>query len=1005
MMDPVPLDTTPTRALIGRARELDELVEMLAVTEYSADPSDRTGSADTSTVGRGAVLLSGDAGVGKSRLLTELTGVAVDRSWQVLTGHCLDFGDSALPYLPFSELFGRLAADAPAAAEATASAHPAVRRLMPTIRLNRDAEQSHADAVDRGDLFEAVHAALEHLGRSQPVLIVVEDVHWADQSTREMLSFLFARRFTQPVSLVASYRSDDLHRRHPLRTSVAEWSRLPSVQRLALSPLSDAHVRTLIHAIHPAPIAAPEMQMIVSRAEGNAFFTEELVGATMSGKRSLPGDLADLLLVRLDQLDDTSRKVVRATSVAGRRVSHDLLTRVVEIDADSLDSALRMAVEHNVLVPVGDDSYAFRHALLAEAVYDDLLPGERVRLHRAYTEVLRDAAVSSTAAEVARHALAAHDLPTAITASIEAGDEAMSVGGPDEASKHYQVALELLADEATHQSAEVRQVDVVGLTIKTSEAVIAAGHVYRAVDIVRDQIGHLSPTLDEPDRVRLLLALASASLLTETNLDVVEVTSEAMALSDDKPPSPLKAELLSIHARAHAARGDDTEAARWANEALSLGSEYRIASVVADATTTLSMVNKRIGDPDASKKALIDIIGHARSAGDVMGELRSLHNLGYVHYEQGRLEEALAVYQSAVQRAVQAGRPWAPYGIDSRVLAAITAYMSGDWQLVRQLVDVSGQTPPPVAEALLSSVSMILAAGQGDASATGSLKSLRRHWEKDGMIAIVGGSAGIDLYGDSGDLEAAVALHDEVVETVGKLWETSTFQARVRLSGLLIGQLATHVTTSGSAERPGIVRQGDKLMAIADDTMSSNQRRKRLLGLEGQAWHARVRAEHARLRWLSGVESPSETELVEAWLSTVEAFDKLGHRFETARSQARAAAALRGSGRAAEAKPLTDAATATARELGAEPLLRELRTLGGRTTKAVAAGSGEETLTSREHEVLTLVAQGRSNAEIATQLFISPKTASVHVSHIMAKLGASSRTEAAALGRQRGWVG
>ena len=195
-------------------------------------------------------------------------------------------------------------------------------------------------------------------------------------------------------------------------------------------------------------MAASDLQMIVTRAEGNAFFTEELVGAAMVGKQTLPGDLADLLLVRLDQLDDTSRQVVRATSVAGRRVSHDLLTRVVELDADALDAALRVAVERNVLVPVGDDGYAFRHALLAEAVYDDLLPGERVRLHRAYTTVLRDDDVPSTAAEVARHAMAAHDLATAITASIEAGDEAMSVGGPDEASKHYQVALELLADES-----------------------------------------------------------------------------------------------------------------------------------------------------------------------------------------------------------------------------------------------------------------------------------------------------------------------------------------------------------------------------------------------------------------------------------------------------------------------------------------------------------------------------------------------------------------------------
>ena len=347
--------------------------------------------------------------------------------------------------------------------------------------------------------------------KSQPILLVLEDVHWADQSTREMISFLLARRFSQPVSLVASYRSDDLHRRHPLRQSVAEWSRLPGGSAPVARPAGRLPTSApSSHAIHPAPIGEADLGTIVDRAEGNAFFTEELVGAAMSGGRSMPADLADLLLVRLDQLDDAARQTVRAMSVAGRRVSHDLLARVVDLDGGLLDASLRMAVERNVLVPVRDDSYAFRHALLAEAVYDDLLPGERVRLHRSYTTVLRDAEVASTAAEVARHALAAHDLDTAITASIEAGDEAMSVGGPDEASKHYQVALELLADDRGRELDDTAiKVDIVGLTIKTSDAVIAAGHPYRAVDIVRDQIGQLSLTLSERDRVRLLLALAS----------------------------------------------------------------------------------------------------------------------------------------------------------------------------------------------------------------------------------------------------------------------------------------------------------------------------------------------------------------------------------------------------------------------------------------------------------------------------------------------------------------
>ena len=137
--------------------------------------------------------------------------------------------------------------------------------------------------------------------------------------------------------------------------------------------------------------------------------------------------------MRLDQLDDDARLVVRAAAVSGRRVPHLLLERVVDGQVDRLDTALRAAVERNVLVPMGRDGYAFRHALLAEAVYDDLLPGERVRLHTAYAKALQQGGVGGTAAELARHARAANDLVTAVRASIAAGDEAMAVAGPDEA--------------------------------------------------------------------------------------------------------------------------------------------------------------------------------------------------------------------------------------------------------------------------------------------------------------------------------------------------------------------------------------------------------------------------------------------------------------------------------------------------------------------------------------------------------------------------------------------
>jgi DNA-binding CsgD family transcriptional regulator/tetratricopeptide (TPR) repeat protein len=682
-------------------------------------------------------------------------------------------------------------------------------------------------------------------------------------------------------------------------------------------------------------------------------------------------------------------------------VSHELLSRVVELDAATLDTSLRAAVEHNVLVPVGDESYAFRHALLAEAVYDDLLPGERLRLHRAYVTALRSHDLPSTAAEIARHARAAHDLPTAVRASIEAGDEAMSVGGPDEAAQHFEVALELVGDGDAPTAGD-DPVDIIGLVVKAADAVTAAGHPYRAVELLRDQVAHRSSSLPDLDHARLLIALAGAILLTEGHTDPLEPTTQALQLVPDGETTPLRAELLSLHARAHAAHGHNSEARQWANDALALGNELRLQSVVAEATTTLSIIDKRLGDPEASRKALTAIVAAAHESGDVMAELRGLHNLGFIHYDQARLEEAQDVYEQAAQRAAEAGRPWAPYGLDARFLAAVTAYLRGDWDAVGRIIDVTGQSPPVVAESTLISVGLLVAAGRGDTSSDALMPQIRASWTRDGAIAVVSGSAGIDLYGDRGDLDAALAMHDDVVSVVTGLWQTPNFQARVRLSALAIGQLAAHAAGSNAADREKLVKRAEEFMNTSLETFELHRLKGRMMGPEGIAWRQRSIAEHARVRWLTGIDSPPEDELVELWTRTVADFETMGHSFETARSQARLAAVLAGAGRAAEARPVAEAARHTAQLLGAQPLLRELRALPSGRSRQAEAARGRDDLTPRERQILALVAEGRSNGDIGAQLFISAKTVSVHVSNILSKLGASGRTEAAALARRRG---
>ena len=995
MMGDVAPEFASSRPLVGRVQELDQLASLIGM--------------DREPLAR-AVVLAGDAGVGKTRTLVELRDRARAAGWRVVVGHCLDIGDGAMPYLPFSEILGGLAAETTGAGRKVLAGNPATRGLQPGRRLlsgteltaaGQDGEAHSVDVehVDRGDLFEAVHDVFEQLAEESPLLVLVEDVHWADRSTRELLSFLFTRAFERQVAIIASYRSDDLHRKHPLRATVAEWARVPGVTRLQLAPLGDPDVRRLVRSLHSGPLRESDLGAIVERAEGNAFFVEELVVATELDGAGLPDDLADLLLVRLDRLDDDARQAVRAASVAGRRVSHELLSRVAGLASGALDQALRLAVESNVLVPVDAAGYSFRHALLAEAVYDDLLPGERVRLHAAYAGALRNRESEGTAAELARHARAAHDISTAVAASIRAGDEAMSIGGPDEAARHYELALELVSDQR-HQAGD--GVDVVRLTAKASDAVSSAGNPYRALALVQDQLDQLPRDASDEERARLLLALGTAALLGDTEVYALEATTQALSLVGPEP-SALRAKVLSVHARANADRQRDDEATRFAAEALELGRSLQLSRVVADATTTLARLDERADDPESSRETFEKIVAEARAEGHLTEELRGLHSLGALYFEAGDLTGAADSYAIASTRAVESGRPWAPYGFDARVMAGITSFVQGRWEHVAQIVDVTGQRPPALAEAALAALAMTLHAGRGDRSGIELLAHVRPWWERDGFVAILSGTAAIDLYGDSGRLDQAIETHDDVVRTVSAIWENEHFMARVRLSALLLGQLASGVSATAAVQWPALEAKASQLLGAALEAHRRGETRKKAVGPEGLAWTARARAEHLRLCWLTGIEAPTEEELVTGWEQAVEAFEVFGHRFETARSRARLATALRAVGLHARARESADLARATAEHLGAAPLLTELRALGSaRPVRSTEASRAGESLTAREQEILELVAQGRTNGEIARRLFISAKTVSVHVSNILAKLGASGRTEAASLARKQG---
>ncbi|MGH3413450.1 MAG: ATP-binding protein [Marmoricola sp.] len=973
MMEDVWGDRNRSQAFVGREHELDALRAL----------------GDTGPLRPAAVLLAGDAGVGKTRLIGEFLGSLQGAGWRCLVGHCLDFGDTAMPYLPFTELLRRLAQAEPELANELAGTHPALAQLS---RSARGAESLPREGLDRAEIFASMHAFLEDLAGRSPVMVVVEDAHWADGSSRDLVSFLLARGFAGPVGLVVSYRSDDLHRRHPLRRTVAEWARVPGVERLQLSPLADPDVRRMVDAITggAAQGYAQDVERIVQRSEGNPFYVEELVGAFLSGGWTLPEDLADLLLVRLDRLGEDTRTLIREASVAGQRVPHDLLAAVSSLSGPGFDAAVRDALDQHVLVRSGEHDYMFRHALLGEAVHDDLLPGERLRLHTAYAEAIRNRVDGTSPAALARHAHASHDYPTALLASIEAGRQALGGGGPEEAARHFQTAMELYGRAAKEMD---QPPELSGLVSETAAAIAGSGHPLRALGLVKAQLAELPADAAPSHRAQLLLAKAESALHTESDSDLYDMTSEGLDLVGPDP-SPLRARLLAVHAWSQIMRNDYAAAREAADEALDLAGRLELPGVAADVRMFLSRLNQ-FDDFGATARAdLKESVEEARTRGDVEDQLAALFRLGAIHYEYAEHAEARAMWAEADRLARRTRRPWAPFGFDSRLRIAMLAYVLGDWDETVRVTDTSGEVPPATLRALLVATELLVAAGRGDTAALGGLPAVRERWRRDGLIIVLAGAAAIDLCGIRDGAAAAVAAYDDAATTLADLWEPP-FQARVRLAALTLGQLVAAASSTPTAEREQVLATADRLMADCARVQETLVERSRPFGIEGQAWLARARAERLHLGWLLDDETDVAA-LLEAWREAVTLFDQFGEVYEVARCRARLAAVLRAAGNTEQAAEEAARATDVADRLCAKPLLEQLGSI------APPATSGTTELTRREREILGLVAEGRTNGEIARQLFISTKTVSVHVSNILAKLGASGRTEAAAIARRDG---
>lgn len=948
----------------------------------------------------GLVLLGADAGVGKTRLLTHTARLAEERGATVVVSHCIDLGEIGLPYLPFAEALHQLVeGGCPGVAEVVA-ARPALRRLLPSTAT----EPGTADEqTERLQLFDGVAAVLAAAGRpGAPLVLVLEDLHWADASSRDLLRFLVARLRGEPVLLVGSYRADDLHRRHPLRPVLAELGRHPRVERIDLPPFTPDELRAFTTSLTGRPLPEDALRRILLRSEGNAYFAEELLEARGAGT-DLPGTLADVLRARLEQLDPRVQRLARAASAAGRRVDEPLLRAVVagtDGSADrhtAFDDALRDAVAHHVLV--GEDGrIAFRHALLAEAVYTDLLPGEQVALHREYLLAAAADPALATPAERAHHALLSHDDRLAMRASRDAAREAGRVLAPAEELRHLETVLRLwrIVPTAAQELGEER-VDVL---LAAAAAAGRAGLGDRAVAMAREAVS----VVDEPDEPRTGPTATRVAALRTTlarHLLGIERTDEALretdrALADladlGGTPSADRAWALATHARAALNSDLDEQAERSAKAAVDEARAAGAADAEADALISLAVLV--VEDPDRAAELLSVALRRARTAGDTTTELRCTYNLAANRFYAGQLDEAAEMAASGLELAARSGLTWSAYGVDLRLFEEIVAYSRGDLTPPAPNADPG----PPRAESAVAGVQLYAAVARGDAGVVERGLALLHGQHEDTMITLIAGGCSIDALTWAGQLDEAVALAHELIDEISRVW-SDYFLGGIWLSALGIAALADQAAADRLAGRDPAARleTGARLLNRAVVTAERGRPRGGRLGPEGRAWLARAHAEHARL---AGGADPG------VWRSAVEEFD-YGYRYEHARTRWRWAEALLGAGDRDGAREQAGAALATAREIGAGPLTTALTDLSrrGRLDLPGVAVTGTDVLTARESEVLGLVAEGLSNRQIGERLYISGKTVSVHISRVLDKLGAGGRAEAVAIAHRRGLLG
>lgn len=1001
----------PSVGLIGRRRELEQLEDSFA-RAASNDPA--------------VVLIAGETGIGKSRLIRDFLASARPRHATCVTGACPVISGQEIPYAPLAAALRGLR-DELGVADFDSIVQPgsALARLVPGTTVGPEATSFGSQLR----LFEEFLATLIRLGvrvPEAPVVFTIEDLQWSDTSTRDLLGYLIRNLSQGRILIIGSYRDNEAMASEGLRRLLLESVRMPSVVELEVGPLDDADALLLLETLS-GPRTAAETATTLHLASGNPLFLERL--ATSKLREEIPRSLVKLFADQVARLGRPSQQVLRLLAAGGSSVPAIVLERcVVALEIDPV-AAFKDLESSGLIESVrsgADSVHAFRHPLLEEIMYAETIAAERVAFHGQLATALETqlgdlARRPPWVAHLARHWWSAGVMDRALPALLSAAEAAENMLAFAEAHQFYERALVAREAVGTHPSQGRRTIGFIGapergayegegmLEQRTAQAASLAGHSIRAAELLTSA---LARTQEKP----VALEARLGQYLWEAGQRAAAFNAYRSAIARLPPaPAQQRAAILRAAARTFLLAGEYREAEQLAADAVNAAQAAGSASDQIDALATHGAALAHLGRSDQAADKIKDaqrLEAERQRVSRIQPRPSRIVDLLSGYWSKAAVLERAGDTEGSASAALDGVRRARELGVD-RVWGGLVGSAAidelidlGRWpeanDLSRELL-AAPQSPSMTHE--LEARAARLAALRGDFPVAVEhltrAREMQARTEPGTLEAFALASAELGLWTNQ------VA---ESVDTLELALRNLPPDADPRRAAEVLAMCAR-----AQADRATLARARRSNAEVADAEREAAALHGRALALSGQSGSAPGRK---TLSFIQQTAAEYHRAVGDAdasmWSSVGEGWAGIRDRYRAAYAQWRAAElALSEKGGRSRGAELLRMAHATCAELGAQALQRELDDLARRARVASTADLPEQAavaksdagtagLSTRELEVLALLAGGKTNRQIGEALFITEKTAGHHVSSILSKLGVSGRVAAAGMALRMG---